>query len=158
MKNNHPVQEWLTVIPYLLVVINGTLPPDNPNTVSLESNVILSFHSEKDLEKNSDTAKKNPIEHNYKSDFLLIKVIIKMNLIKKSIWMYVVFIGGHLLISTEAQLQVNDTEEIKVDKKSEILSRRKRFIIFPEGSSLQLGKYIIINNTLLMLTGIKINV
>lgn len=81
-----------------------------------------------------------------------------MNLIKKSIWMYVVFIGGHLLISTEAQLQVNDTEEIKVDKKSEILSRRKRFIIFPEGSSLQLGKYIIINNTLLMLTGIKINV
>uniref|UniRef100_A0A2H1WAJ8 SFRICE_007255 n=1 Tax=Spodoptera frugiperda TaxID=7108 RepID=A0A2H1WAJ8_SPOFR len=61
-----------------------------------------------------------------------------MNLIKKSIWMYVVFIGGHLLISTEAQLQVNDTEEIKVVKKSEILSRRKRFIIFPEGSSLQL--------------------
>ncbi|KAH9629736.1 hypothetical protein HF086_009863 [Spodoptera exigua] len=41
-------------------------------------------------------------------------------------------------MKTAAQLQVNDTEEIEVEKKSEILSRRKRFIIFPEGSSLQL--------------------
>ncbi|KAJ8714700.1 hypothetical protein PYW07_002925 [Mythimna separata] len=43
-----------------------------------------------------------------------------------------------LLIVLGAQAQVNDTNDALEVHKSEILSRRKRFIIFPEGSSLQL--------------------
>lgn len=46
-----------------------------------------------------------------------------------------------LLLVLGVQGHVNDTTgEVEVYKKSEILSRRKRFLIFPEGSSLQLGK------------------
>uniref|UniRef100_A0A2A4IX15 Uncharacterized protein n=1 Tax=Heliothis virescens TaxID=7102 RepID=A0A2A4IX15_HELVI len=43
-----------------------------------------------------------------------------------------------IVLSTQTQAQVNDTEEVIVYKKSEVLSRKKRFLIFPEGSSLQL--------------------
>lgn len=34
----------------------------------------------------------------------------------------------------------NDTSDIFTHDKSAILSRKKRFLIFPEGSSFQLGK------------------
>lgn len=38
-----------------------------------------------------------------------------------------------------------NTSDMESNKK--VLSRRKRFIVFPEGSSLQLGKIIIFNMT-----------
>lgn len=34
----------------------------------------------------------------------------------------------------------NDTNEFPENERSRVLSRRKRFIIFPDGSSLQLGR------------------
>lgn len=43
----------------------------------------------------------------------------------------------------------NKTSGIPVHDKSEVLSRRKRFIVFPEGSSVQLGK--VLNNKDLLL-------
>nr|XP_049702279.1 uncharacterized protein LOC110370341 [Helicoverpa armigera] len=43
-----------------------------------------------------------------------------------------------IVLGVQTKAEVNDTEEVTVYKKSEILSRKKRFLIFPEGSSLQL--------------------
>lgn len=45
-----------------------------------------------------------------------------------------------LVLETQAQIQSNDTYELETHKKSAVLSRKKRFLIFPEGSSFQLGK------------------
>lgn len=43
-----------------------------------------------------------------------------------------------LVLGTYAQRDSNDTSEIKLHKNSDVLSRRKRFLIFAEGSSFQL--------------------
>ena len=72
---------------------------------------------------------------NKKKEISFKKMILKMNLIINSALLL-------LVLGVQGQTEVNDTtDDIEVYKKSEVLSRRKRFIIFPEGSSLQLGKF-----------------
>ncbi|CAB3244854.1 unnamed protein product [Arctia plantaginis] len=45
-------------------------------------------------------------------------------------------------------MELNETSELKLHNESEILSRRKRFLIFSEGSSLQLGDIFFYGNTI----------
>lgn len=45
-----------------------------------------------------------------------------------------------LVNSVLSQVNETDTSMVFTHDKSDILSRKKRFLIFPEGSSFQLGK------------------
>lgn len=45
-----------------------------------------------------------------------------------------------LILISSVQSYVNESDVVFTHDKGEVLSRKKRFLIFPEGSSFQIGK------------------